>query len=435
MDRCHAAFASVLTGLLLVLPAIPASAALIDIVVVGIWETTNNPVVNPFGLSNGDKFVVKSTYDDSTFFNDSGGVTAYVEPGINPGTSLQFIMPHAGVAPNPMTFDQSDHIDIGFAPFAEIEFDGPNAGSPGNFRNFEFHFENTFAGDSMDYNQFYVIVSETTIFNISEGGNQAATASGADHLAVVVNNITANAGGPYVFNAGNLSKNLSGTSGGGSGFTKDYDWTGPGGALANSPGPNIAFGLAESGLTDTADSNSIDLAVTENFTEFASGGSVASVSYQNALPQILSASATPAGAGSISFAATADDPDLAANGLVSGFESLLPIEFKFGGMTFLFGDGTLSSAQLSSVFGGDGNFSVDVVVTDATGAQDTGSFGVKIPADFDADGISDDEEATAVIEFESFGGGVLMPESLIMRDDHLAALASLRRIAFPSRHD
>ena len=179
MDRYRALFASVLAGLSLPLLSFPASAALIDIVVIGTWESTNNPVINPFGLANGDKFVVKSTYDDATFFNGSEGVTADVDPGINPGTSLEFIVPHAGVAPNPVVFDHSDHVNIGFAPNAQIEFDGPNAGNPGNFRNFEFHFENVFNGDSMDYDQFMgAIQTETSIFNISQGGNKAATGDG-----------------------------------------------------------------------------------------------------------------------------------------------------------------------------------------------------------------------------------------------------------------
>ena len=61
-------------------------------------------------------------------------------------------------------------------------------------------------------------------------------------------------------------------------------------------------------------------------------------------------------------------------------------------MTFLTGGGTLSSAQLLSTFGGTGNFGVDVVVTDAEGAQDTSLLGIMVPPDADLDGISDAEE-------------------------------------------
>ena len=54
--------ATCLAGALVFLSASSASATLIDIVVVGTWENTNNATINPFGLTNGDKFVMKSTY-------------------------------------------------------------------------------------------------------------------------------------------------------------------------------------------------------------------------------------------------------------------------------------------------------------------------------------------------------------------------------------
>jgi hypothetical protein len=183
MNRISLLVGLLVAGLMPVFCVSHASAALIDIVVVGTWQTTDNPVSNPFLLNPGDKFVVRSTYDDSAFFPGPEGVTTDVDPGINPGTSLEFILPHSGPAPNPVEFDQSDHINIGFAPNAQIQFDGPNAANPGNFRNFEFHFENVFAGDSMEYDQFLSPIDQATSFilNASQGSNPAAIA-GKDPL-------------------------------------------------------------------------------------------------------------------------------------------------------------------------------------------------------------------------------------------------------------
>ena len=126
----------------------PTYAAFQNIVVVGTWESANvNTTINPFGWVDGDKYVMKSTYDDTTFFNGAEGVTASIDPGINPGTSFELILPHPdGGPPNPLLFAQFDHIDIGFAPTAQIEFGGTDATTnPGVFRNFEFHFEFSFA--------------------------------------------------------------------------------------------------------------------------------------------------------------------------------------------------------------------------------------------------------------------------------------------------
>ena len=90
------ALVTFLTFLLPVLFDSQASAALIDIVVIGTWESANvNATINPFGFVDDDKFVLKGTYDDTTFFNGSEGVTADIDPNINAGTSFDVIIPHA----------------------------------------------------------------------------------------------------------------------------------------------------------------------------------------------------------------------------------------------------------------------------------------------------------------------------------------------------
>ena len=386
VSRFATLIAICLTGLMPVFFVSDASAALIDIVVVGTWESAsiNIPFQNPFGLVDNDKFVIRSTYDDSTFFIGTGadaqGVTASLDPSINLGTSLDFIVPHNGPNPNPVVFDQSDHINIGFAATAQVEFDGPNLGSPGNFRNLEFHFENNFGPNDhlMHYDTFMgMIQEETTIFNIGSGLGSAATGSGPEHLTVVQNDITANAGGPYVFDASNLSQNTNGTSGGGSGFAKTFDWAGPGGTLSNSPGASIAFGLAESGLTNTTDTEQISLEVTESFTEFTSAPSMATVSYANTAPVVIAASGVTEVDLSITFSATFDDVDLVANALVAGFETV-GVDFLYNNSVFLAGNGNIDLATQLGIFGGAGIFEVIARATDLAGATGTLAFNVEV---------------------------------------------------------
>lgn len=402
--------AALIFSLLAIPLAKPASATLIDLVVVGEWASVNNPIKNPFGFVIGGKFVMKATYDDTTFFNGPQGVTAYVDPLINPGTSLEIIFPHAGPAPNPVTFDHTDHTAIPFsapcpaipppgfcAQDAEIEFDGPDANTPGNFRNFEWHIDGTYAGDDIDYDQYQGALNVVTeIYNIGQGGDLAAVGVGPGsgyplpHLNVVTNDITANAGGPYVFSAGSLSLNTGGSSGGGSGFPKVFDWTGPGGALANSPGANIAFDLAESGLANAGDSSIVSLAVTELYTDFASPSDDALVTYSNVAPVVTIASGVTQTDFSITFSATATDGDLAANAPVPGFE-VVTVEFLYNSNVFLNGGGNLNFATLFGIFAGTGIFSVDARATDLAGATHTLSFNVTIVECFGNRACSDGE--------------------------------------------
>ncbi len=377
-----------MAGFLPVLLVSPASAALIDIVVIGTWERTDPPLpptANTLGLNIGDRFVMKGTYDDTTLFNGSEGVTATVDPSVNPGTSFDVIIPHAAGAPNPLEFDHTDHTSIGFgAPHAQIEFDGTDATTdPGTFRNFEIHVDFPFGGDQMDLDLLFMggIQPESALLNETRGFRVFAEGDGGPndrtpHLEVVTNDVTANAGGPYVFDAANLSVLLNGSSGGGNAFGKTFAWSGPGGRLANSPGQSIAFALAESGLTNTTDASSVDLVVTENFTDFAAGDS-ASVSYANAAPVVLSASGTTEADNSITFAATFDDEDLVANALVVGFEEDL-LEFLFADSVFLTGEGNVDLATLLGIFGGLGTFEVEARVTDLAGASDSQFFDVEV---------------------------------------------------------
>jgi hypothetical protein len=192
-----------------------------------------------------------------------------------------------------------------------------------------------------------------------------------------MNDITANAGGLYVFDASNLSVNVNGTSGGGSGLAKTFDWTAPGGPLTNSPGPNIAFGLAESGLVNTADTSSIDLVVTEQGTGFVSASDAASVSYANAPPSVLSATGINEADLSVTFSATFADADLSANALVAGFE-VVQIEFLYTAVVFLNGGGNVDLPTLLGIFGGAGVFGVEARATDTAGLSHSFPFSITV---------------------------------------------------------
>jgi hypothetical protein len=394
---------TLLLFLALTLNASASSGALFDIVVIGTWESTNVPPTNPaaLGLVNGDKFVMKATYDDTTFFLGTGadaqGVTAYIDPSQNAGTSFDVIVPYAtGV----FQFDESDHTNIGFAPFAEIEFDGLSVANPGNFRNFEIHVDFNFGPDAYDLDLYKGVIQEVAeLYNISQGGNLAATGVGPDHLEVVVNDIVANAGTSYSFDASNLTRTLSGSSTGGNGFPMTFDWSIGGTPLAASPGQNPMLGIAESGLATTTDTGSVDLTATESYTDFA-GVDAATLDYTNAPPSVTSAGGQPELDLSITFGATTDDPDLAANIEVGGFETLGSVEFRNGATTFLTGPGNIDQSTLLSIFGGAGVHSVEARVTDLAGATGSLFFDVIVIA-----GVPVVLTPSAVLSTSEWGGG------------------------------
>lgn len=164
----------------------PGHAELIEITVEGTWEMADlDPTINPFGWVDGDTFTMLAIYDDTTFFNGDEGVTATIDPGINPGTMLAVILPYIDGGPQQLVFTHEDHIDVGFAPLAQIEFDGPDATSdPGVFRNFEIHVEFSLFGSEFDLDLFWDGLERSDMFNFTEGA-LAATGSGVDHLMVI----------------------------------------------------------------------------------------------------------------------------------------------------------------------------------------------------------------------------------------------------------
>ena len=161
-----------------------AHATLIDIGVIAIWESTNvDTTINPFGIVNGDMFYMNATYDDASFFNGADGVTASLDPGVNVGASFELIIPTSA---GDLVFDHNDHISIGFAPMAQIEFDGTDSTTdPGMFRNFEIHIEFAALGQQFQFDIIFIVGAiEADLFNASQSFNLAAMSGGSDFLQV-----------------------------------------------------------------------------------------------------------------------------------------------------------------------------------------------------------------------------------------------------------
>ena len=268
-------------------------------------------------------------------------------------------------------------------------FDGASVASPGNFRNFEIHTEfqhfNTSTGVNQDFHFdtfFGGSTEQTDLFNITEGGSKAATAfpfSGNGFqptLEVVTNDVVATPGN-IVFDASNLSKVANGTVTGGNAFGFTYAWTLGGSPIASIEDPT--FSISDLGLSNAADSATIVFAATELYTDFGSSNG-ATASYLNATPVINSASVTDNMDGTWTLSQSSDDADLAANALVSGFESITTSWKDDMGNVFLAGSGgTVTTLDLLNFFGGPGTFDLVTMVVDLAGAMSSQTFSVTIP--------------------------------------------------------
>lgn len=120
---------------------------------------------------------------------------------------------------------------------------------------------------------------------------------------------------------------------------------------------NKTVGIADSGLRSTLDTATWEIEVHEDLTGLDGGTDTMTVSYNNALPDILNASASSQ-PGGVLFELDVDDLDLAVNASVLDFEGL-QIELYDGGALFtdfgaaLIGAGSefVDDATLVSIFG------------------------------------------------------------------------------------
>ena len=362
--------------LLSLLLASTANAALVETLIIGTWDAASaDPTTNPFGLAVGDKLLMKSTHETNGpyFLNSFGFVTTTLDPSVIAGTSFEVIIPHAGAAPNPLVFDHSDHVSIGFASHAEMNFDGPSTANPGNFVAYELSAPFTFQAQSLEFDTFIVVVPESFIINF-QTANFAARGSGAMHLSPAVP-VVADAGGPHIYGFGATGVLLTGFATG-NGFAFSYEWSEGGVPLPGSPSEVLGVLIADSGLVDTTDTTIFTLDVTEAHTGLADTAT-ADVFYENSAPLVSNPSAVSNPDGSITFTANATDIDTIVNAFVPGFETLT-LTFRFGPTTFLTGSGSIDAATAEAIFGGPGLYSVDAVATDFAGATDVVSFDVQV---------------------------------------------------------
>lgn len=132
----------------------------------------------------------------------------------------------------------------------------------------------------------------------------------------------ADAGGPYTFDASNLTISLDGTGSfdpdGGS--ITSYNWTTEGGG--NPTGATPSLGIVDSGLTSTTDTASVRLDVVDDESTADPDGDTAAIAYSNTAPALINIDATRLADGSVTFSFTVDDDDLGVNALIAAFESV-----------------------------------------------------------------------------------------------------------------
>ncbi len=163
-------------------------------------------------------------------------------------------------------FDEFDHTNIGFAPTAEIQF----VPSTSTFKSYEIHVDFNFSAQAFDFDTFHgIAVAETDIFNETQTFALAAQGGNAGHLALAAP-VVASAGGPHVYDASNLLVNLdaSGSTANLDLSLSTFDWSEGGGGLPGGPDQILSLSLAASGLANTIDTTTVDLLMSESFTDF-----------------------------------------------------------------------------------------------------------------------------------------------------------------------
>ncbi len=130
----------------------PATAAVVDKVMVGTWSSAPTATPNPGMLAQGGKYVIKSTHDTNTIVPVGAGRgflnPAFIAPLNAPGNSFDVFIPMQGFG-TVESQTETDHFPIGFAPTAEIQFFDP-AGN--QFRGYEF--ESQFLSGNLVYEEF-----------------------------------------------------------------------------------------------------------------------------------------------------------------------------------------------------------------------------------------------------------------------------------------
>ncbi len=388
------ASAAAIAGLSLLLVAGTSSAAQVDLIWIGTWDSTGagNPVgVGGPGLTSGQKYVVKISYDDNSatatadvlteFFTDSGQdmTTVALTGGTN---TLDIFVPMEGLDSGGMPFiynqNESDHFPA-FTPDPTLNFAlGSDISDTSNIVGLEFEGDFVSGGLSNIIELYNTAADAGSPINLvsqvlNYGTGIAATENNGlvEAVAVVANDTT------VTYSAGDLLKttglavtgnDLGANRSDGETFL-DGSWSVAGTTQAN--GYDIAVAIQDSGLTNTTDSTTWSVTVNEQMTGL-SDAAQAVVNYANASPTAnLSASTNATG---YEFDLTFDDLDLVVNALIAGFEMVAAVAAMVDGAATTFFDMLLNTgsqaatnSQLLAAFG-IGTHQLAVDVQDLAGA-------------------------------------------------------------------
>jgi hypothetical protein len=410
--------AGAVTALLVVAGQAPVQAAPVDITYVGTWTLSpgaGNPTgVGGPGMSTGQRYVVRITYDDASITTDNvamGGSgdlmrTINLDAG---GNSLDIFVPMEGKdSGSPFVYVQNEtnHFPA-FTPNPTLNFaNGSNISNTANIIGFDFEgdFNPSFAANQNIIEVFNessgpgVINQTSQILNCFDSGcaGSAIAIKGVNALAEAVN-LVADAGSPIVYSAGALTQTTNSSStnndlGAARSDGEDFissTWSEVGGSnlVGNTAGLNndIAVAILNSGLENTIDTTNWQVDLVEDFT-LESDSATTMVSYMNANPMV-SASATAVATG-YNFLAMITDPDTVVNAIIAGFESLALTAASVDGSdaSAFFNDLLTTGSQsetlaaLQAAFG-NGMSTVKITGEDLAGAMAMFSFNLDLTGD------------------------------------------------------
>ncbi|MEM7627548.1 MAG: hypothetical protein AAF333_18280 [Planctomycetota bacterium] len=288
----------------------------------------------------------------------------------------------------PLVFQETGSFDVAGGVITAVndyffDFDDPNPGG-GATDIVGLRFNDT-TGSTININALTNDgIDGSAATEIGVTGNRDGFA-GVSFSAVLPNMApTAEAGGPYVFSASNLTVSLDSSGSTDDGTITFAEWNIAGG-IQDLSGTSfvVPLSLAEAGLamtTTTTTTTTATLTVTDDGSPGLTDSDTADISYQNAVPTVTDASATNVPVDQVDFAAVFGDDDLIVNGLIPGFESLM-WEFDVAaaltaadiGDGFLTGTGDTAAgsqtiAQLVAIYGSEGDFDAFFNVKDKAGA-------------------------------------------------------------------
>lgn len=376
----------------------PASAVAGDITYIGTWTSPPGPG-NPLasggpGLSTGQRFVIRISYDNSSTTTDNVDVltSTFTASGsvmrtinlTDAGNSLDLFVPMEGLdSGSPFIYAQNelDHFPS-FIPNPTLNFlNGANISDRSNIIGLEFE-GNFMPGANSNVIELFNTAplggSINMVSQILNFGDGNIAISGTNSLSAAVG-LEIDAGPAIVYDAATLtqttsssitqSNDLGAARSDGEDFI-DASWSPSGTPTGNN---DISVHIVDSGLTNTTDTTAWSVTMIEQMT-LQSDGDATVVSYMNAMPT-ASASAIATATGT-DFILSFDDVDLLVNAFIAAFETLSVVAWVDGTINstlfftdlISFGSQSYTSAALEAAFG-LGPHSVSFLVTDFAGTS------------------------------------------------------------------